>query len=58
MGSVKGLPVGVSFMGQGGDDKAIMAIGYAFEQAGGNRITPGFIAAIEQLPETGTVSRN
>lgn len=58
MGSVKGLPVGVSFMGQGGDDKAIMAIGYAFEQAGGDRIIPGFINAIEELPETGTVSRN
>ncbi|CAM3655238.1 amidase [Litorimonas haliclonae] len=58
MGSVKDLPVGVSFMGQGGDDKAIMAIGYAFEQAGGDRITPGFINAIEQLPKTGTVSRN
>ncbi|WP_416879337.1 amidase [Litorimonas sp.] len=58
MGAVKGLPVGVSFMGQSGQDKEIMAIGYAFEQAGGERLTPGFISAVEQLPGSGTVSRN
>jgi len=58
MGEVKGLPIGVSFMSHSGDDKNIMAIGYAFEQAGGKRVTPQFIEAIEQLPGTGTVSRN
>jgi amidase len=58
MGEVKGLPVGVSFMGLAGQDKDIMAIGYAFEQAGGNRITPRFVDAIERLPNTGIVSRN
>lgn len=58
MGTVKGLPVGVSFMGQKGQDKEIMSIGYAFEQAGGERVEPRFIGAVEQLPTTGTVSRN
>lgn len=58
MGAVKGLPVGVSFMGQSGQDKEIIAIGYAFEQAGGERLTPGFIPAVEALPGSGTVSRN
>lgn len=58
MGAVKGLPVGVSFMGRSGEDKDVMAIGYAFEQAGGERLTPRFIDAVETLPGTGTVSRN
>jgi len=58
MGDVKGLPVGVSFMGLGGDDKDILAIGHAFEQAGGKRITPRFVDSIERLPESGTLSKN
>ncbi len=58
MGDVKGLPVGVSFMGKANDDKAIMAIGYAFEQAGGKRVAPQFTDSIERLPNTGTLLRN
>ncbi len=58
MGEVKGLPVGVSFMGLAGADKEIMAIGHAFEQVGGKRIKPRFVDSIERMPNTGTVSRN
>jgi len=54
MGEVKGLPVGVSFMGRANDDKAVMALGYAFEQAGGQRITPRFIEAVEKRKGSGT----
>lgn len=53
-GQVKGLPVGLSFMGSAGDDKTVMAIGYAFEQAGGQRVTPRFVNMIERLPGSGT----
>lgn len=58
MGQVKGLPVGVSFMGQAGQDKEIMAIGYAYEQASQMRVRPKFIEAVETLPNSGTLSRD
>lgn len=56
MGTVKGLPVGVSFMGRAGTDKAVMAIGYAYEQVSQKRVTPQFIEAIETLPNSGVLS--
>jgi len=58
MGSVKGLPVGVSFMGQSGTDKSVMAIGYAYEKSSQKRVTPKFIPAVETLPNSGTLSRD
>ena len=53
MGDYKGLPVGVSFMGRANDDKAVMAVGHAYEQAGGIRITPRFVEAIEKREGSG-----
>jgi len=58
MGTVKGLPVGVSFMGQAGKDKSVMAAGYAYEQVSQKRVTPQFIPAIETLPNSGVLSRD
>ncbi len=47
MGDVKGLPVGVSFMSRKDNDKAVVAIGYAYEQASGKIYEPKFEATIE-----------
>jgi amidase len=58
MGEVNGLPVGLSFMGQAGQDENIMAIGYAYEQSSRKRITPKFIEAVETLPDSGTLLRD
>lgn len=58
MGTVKGLPVGVSFMGQAGTDKSVMALGYAYEQVSQKRVIPQFIPAVETLPNSGTLSRD
>ena len=50
MGTYKGLPTGVSFMSTAGADKAVVAMGYAYEQAsGGKRVTPTFRPSLEQL---------
>jgi len=50
MGDVKGLPVGVSFMGAKDEDKAVMAIGYAYEQASQKFFTPKFESSVETRP--------
>ena len=34
MGEVKGLPVGLSFIGPAWSDGRLLSLGYAFEQAG------------------------
>jgi amidase len=52
MGSVFGLPVGLSFIGPAWSEARLLAYGYAFEQAVGFRPRPGFlpipdIAALE-----------
>lgn len=49
MGEYKGLPTGVSFMSTAGEDKKVVAMGYAYEQAsGGLRVTPTFRPSLEQ----------
>ncbi|MEA1014596.1 amidase [Sphingosinicella sp. LY1275] len=50
MGEVKGLPVGLSFIGPKWSDAAILALGYAYEQASGKLVTPTFIDSIENSP--------
>ncbi len=47
MGAVKGLPIGLSFMGKAGDDKQVMAAGYIYEQASQKRVTPTFMPSLE-----------
>ena len=49
MGSYKGLPTGLSFMGTAGADKRVVAMGYAYEQASGSlRVRPTFRPSLEQ----------
>jgi amidase len=51
MGQVKGLPVGLSFIGPKWSDQLILSLGYAYEQASRKRIEPRFLPSIEDSPE-------
>jgi amidase len=51
MGQVRGLPVGLSFIGAKWDDARILALGYAYEQASRMRIEPLFLESIETSEE-------
>jgi amidase len=48
MGAVKGLPVGLSFIGPKWSDAQILSLGYAYEQASHASITPGYAPSIEE----------
>nr|WP_245600238.1 amidase [Sphingomonas jaspsi] len=48
MGLVKGLPVGLSFIGPKWSDAMILNLGYAYEQARGPVEGPKFLPSIEQ----------
>jgi amidase len=47
MGLVKGLPVGLSFIGPKWSDALMLSLGYSYEQARGAVPGPTFIPAIE-----------
>ena len=51
MGDIRGLPVGLSFIGPQWSDGLILSIGYAYEQASNRRIAPRFLRSIEDEPE-------
>jgi amidase len=51
MGLVKGLPVGLSFLGPKWSDGMILSLGYAYEQASRKRAEPRFLPSIEESPE-------
>jgi amidase len=51
MGLVKGLPVGLSFIGTKWSDAEILSLGYAYEQARGPFPTPKFYRSIEDSSE-------
>ena len=51
MGQVKGLPVGLSFIGPKWSDAQILALGQAYEQARGPLPGPRFLPSIEEAPE-------
>jgi amidase len=51
MGKVRGLPVGLSFIGGKWDDARILSLGYAYEQARGPLEGPKFWRSIEDSPE-------
>jgi amidase len=51
MGHVKGMPVGLSFLGAKWSDALILSLGYAYEQATQKRLEPRFVPSIEQTPE-------
>jgi amidase len=51
MGQIRGLPVGLSFLGPKWSDGLILSLGYAYEQATNRRIAPLFLNSIEGQPE-------
>ena len=51
MGTVKGLPVGLSFIGPKWSDQLILSLGYDYEQASRKRVEPRFLRSIEESPE-------
>jgi amidase len=51
MGLVKGLPVGLSFIGPKWSDALMLRLGYAYEQARGGFPAPKFLRSIEEAPE-------
>jgi amidase len=57
MGHVKGLPVGLSFIGPKWSDGTILSLGYAYEQASRKRVEPRFLPSIEESPEIAPLLR-
>ena len=51
MGLVKGLPVGLSFMGPKWSEALLLSLGYAYEQARGPFPAPKFYRSIEESAE-------
>jgi amidase len=51
MGHVRGLPVGLSFIGGRWDDARILSLGYAYEQASRKRVEPKLYPSIEESPD-------
>ncbi|HEY0630385.1 MAG TPA: amidase family protein, partial [Sphingomicrobium sp.] len=51
MGQVKGMPVGLSFIGPKWSDALILSLGHAYEQARGPLPGPRFLPSIEEAPE-------
>ena len=51
MGLVKGLPVGLSFMGPKWSEALLLSIGFAYEQARGPFPAPQFYRSIEESPQ-------
>ena len=52
MGAVRGLPVGLSFIGAAWSDAKLLGLGYAYEQAAGGRIKPTFADSVEATEPT------
>lgn len=50
MGAVKGLPVGLSFIGTKWDDARMLALGAAYEAAAKAMVTPTFAESVESMP--------
>ncbi len=51
MGQVKGMPVGLSFLGPKWSDALILSLGYDYEQASQKRLEPRFVRSVEDTPE-------
>ena len=51
MGLVKGLPVGLSFIGPKWSEQMLLSLGYAYEQARGPFPMPKFYPSIESSPQ-------
>lgn len=53
MGSVHGLPIGLDFMSGNRRDSGVLAAGYAYEQASGKIVTPGYLPDLFAVPAVG-----
>lgn len=53
MGVVKGLPVGLSFIGSKDQDAAILSYGFAYEQRTNHRVDPQYLPTVEAFPAVG-----
>jgi amidase len=51
MGAVRGMPVGLSFIGPAWSEARLLGLGYAYEQASHARVAPTFAASIESTPD-------
>jgi amidase len=51
MGAVRGLPVGLSFIGPRWSDALVLSLGHAYEQATRLRVEPRLLPSIEDAPE-------
>ena len=50
MGAVRGLPVGLSFIGPAWSEAQLLALGFAYETASKARVLPTFAASVETMP--------
>ena len=57
MGTVRGIPIGLSFMGSKDQDAAILSLGYAYEQQSQLRAEPQYYPSAESLPEVAEAMR-
>ena len=55
MGAVRGLPVGLSFIGPAWSEAKLLGLGYAYEQAAKVRLVPSFAASVEGAEPTATL---
>ncbi|HEY3797628.1 MAG TPA: amidase [Caulobacteraceae bacterium] len=51
MGQLRGLPLGLSFIGPAWSEAQLLALGHAFEQACGGRRAPTYAASVEDADE-------
>ena len=51
MGTVHGLPVGISFMGAKDNDANVLSFAFAYEQATMHRVDPQYLESAEARPE-------
>jgi amidase len=51
MGDVRGMPIGLSFIGPKWADALILSLGFDYEQASQKRLEPRFLRSIEERPE-------
>ena len=50
MGLVRGLPVGISFIGPAYSEQALLNAGYAYEQASRARVAPRYLSTVDAGP--------
>jgi amidase len=51
MGLIRGLPVGLSFIGPAWSDERLLQAGYVYEQASRARVAPNYAASADAGPE-------